>query len=584
MAVLTNSELTALYLELSEALNEVSGGGSGSGSSSGSVSLSVNQEAALNSLADHLSDILNFTQNSNTRLGQALTSDTKTTSTCCYLILKGLAACVEALDYDNAQIQNLTAGNIRTNVINAVKADLQTAIVNDLDAQDIEAETVNVTQMLARVARLLYTVTDSIDSSTASIYHINTDDISITGADNKTTLNDGVLIIKDGNNVTRVQVGRQNNGDYNLCLWDANGTALWNAQGLTADAIQDQLITNTMIAPGLNYTKVQVSDTKTLQNVLDLLIDDTSMTELENGHTNLYRKLAQMQVTVDGFSTTVSNHTAQLNTVNTELGKMQANLSSVPYKGLNSNDGGIIAVTNSDGSVSLTGTSTSTIRYYFDQAQKTYPFGDYVYIVWCDGTGISDYNINSSTVALGTGTSLSEATDFTVTSYVSIPTGTTVNCTLKPMMVAGTVTPTQFTTPNVDSYKVNNDISTLTQTASQIQSQITNINGDVTTLTQTATGLQTQITANDVTSCVVLAADGVYIYGNAQHTGQYCKISSSGGIEFYNGTTQERMGYFDGSYLHTGNAWVDMTKEFRLGNYAWVPSATGALSLRYVGS
>ncbi|MCD8376870.1 MAG: hypothetical protein LUD69_07990, partial [Oscillospiraceae bacterium] len=117
-----------------------------------------------------------------------------------------------------ANIESVLAGNIGAGSLTTVHLTSDNVVVDDA---------VITSAMIASVTA------DKITSGT-----IYTTRVKIQTAEDDASLviADGTIQISDGTYV-RVQIGEDASGDYNLYLWNSEGTLIWNAEGLTEEGL-----------------------------------------------------------------------------------------------------------------------------------------------------------------------------------------------------------------------------------------------------------------------------------------------------------------------------------------------------------
>ncbi|EOU2100791.1 hypothetical protein C0L85_06040 [Clostridium perfringens] len=88
---------------------------------------------------------------------------------------------------------------------------------------------------------------DSINVNKLNAGVLTTDKFNIRSRDGNLIIKDNTIQIKDSSKV-RVQVGKDASGDYSLYVWDKLGNLMFNALGITKDAIKDKIIRNDMVS------------------------------------------------------------------------------------------------------------------------------------------------------------------------------------------------------------------------------------------------------------------------------------------------------------------------------------------------
>lgn len=80
---------------------------------------------------------------------------------------------------------------------------------------------------------------------------IDTSLVTVASKDGKLQISDNTIQIKDSDRV-RVQMGKDESGDYTLAVWDAAGKLIWDALGATENTIQRKIIRDNVVADDAN--------------------------------------------------------------------------------------------------------------------------------------------------------------------------------------------------------------------------------------------------------------------------------------------------------------------------------------------
>lgn len=127
---------------------------------------------------------------------------------------------VDELVAQVANIESLLAGEVGTGILQTIHLTGENAVID-------EAVIINATMDTA-VADLL--VSSKIYTDYVQIANNTEENGQYLWIDHSTIqINDGTYV--------RVQIGEDGDGDYNMYLWDADGSLLWNAKGLTEQGV-----------------------------------------------------------------------------------------------------------------------------------------------------------------------------------------------------------------------------------------------------------------------------------------------------------------------------------------------------------
>ena len=170
---------------------------------------------------------------------------------------------VHDLSADNAFIGFLNANEALLGELRAEHAWIKTLAVGTLDAQSVSTVLMNAEYALIGEGAIKSAtiIREGVDRS--SILRLCTSFIEVSSQSGNMNFKDNTIQINDEHGVTRVQIGKDADGDYDLYLWDENGRLMWSASGLAEAGVKSKIIRNDMIADdaGIEGKKI---DTETL--------------------------------------------------------------------------------------------------------------------------------------------------------------------------------------------------------------------------------------------------------------------------------------------------------------------------------
>ena len=141
--------------------------------------------------------------------------------------LEAAQADIEELTASTANIETLLAGQAGVGNLQAIHLTGDNVVIDDAIIQDA---------MIANVAA---------DKLTAG--RISTDLVEVSSDNGRLLLDGETIQISDADRV-RVQIGKDASGDYNLYLWGADGSLMWDAGGLYGPGIHDGIIKDAAVA------------------------------------------------------------------------------------------------------------------------------------------------------------------------------------------------------------------------------------------------------------------------------------------------------------------------------------------------
>ena len=172
--------------------------------------------------------------------------------------LDAAKASIGILDANTANIKSLLSGNAGIGDIQNIHLTSQNAVIDTAVIRSVLADIANVRELLSG--------------------RIYTDQIMIGSQDGGVQISGNTQQWKDKDANIRMQAGQDANGEFNYYVADANGKIMWNALGLTADAIKDPIIKDSMVADNAN-----IAGSK-----LDI---NSVVTEINNGDTTIKSNL-----------------------------------------------------------------------------------------------------------------------------------------------------------------------------------------------------------------------------------------------------------------------------------------------------
>ncbi len=170
------------------------------------------------------------------------------------LIKKATIAQLEALETktnnliaDKANIKDLNVINANINSLKTYTADIKTLLNGNLSSENIQTKGITSDKLVIANGFIKDVMIDSINVNKLNAGVLTTDKFNIRSRDGNLIIKDNTIQIKDSSKV-RVQVGKDASGDYSLYVWDKLGNLMFNALGITKDAIKDKIIRNDMVS------------------------------------------------------------------------------------------------------------------------------------------------------------------------------------------------------------------------------------------------------------------------------------------------------------------------------------------------
>ena len=214
--------------------------------------------------------------------------------------------------------QTITSDAVNTHIMSADEVDAAIGTFIELNtdklfadyikATDIVSETITVDQLFGVAAKFFSMIAETVTATGIVSYkidseHLNIKDafikdamidtlsagkiksgsldtglVTVQSSDGRLKIQDNTLLISDAKH-TRVQIGKDATGDYNMILCDASGKVMWNAAGLQPDAIKSAIIVDDMVSDtaNINAKKLDISSIITAVNADTTKINATSI-------------------------------------------------------------------------------------------------------------------------------------------------------------------------------------------------------------------------------------------------------------------------------------------------------------------
>ena len=196
----------------------------------------------------------------------------------------------EKLEAEYAKVYDLLADYVTTDTLTATVANINQLFTAYIRSDDIVTGTLTAEQLFSLTGKFLSLITTNLSAENIESFNISSEHLTIADAFIKDVMidslsaskivagmintskvqlqsDDGHLVIADetiqisDESTVRVQIGKDASGDFNMYVWDENGNLMWNALGITADAIKDAIIVNDMVSEdaNINASKLDIS-------------------------------------------------------------------------------------------------------------------------------------------------------------------------------------------------------------------------------------------------------------------------------------------------------------------------------------
>lgn len=223
---------------------------------------------------------------------------------------------VKDAEIENAVIDNLEATTAEIKILNADFAQIKTLVNGNLTSDNILSFNLTSEKVTVENAFIKDAMIDTISAGKINAGKINTNSVSIGSEDGGMLITGSTQQFTDKNGRVRIQIGKDASGDFTFVLYGEDGTGqLINQNGITASAIGDGLIINSMVSDdaAISGEKLDIS------SVITEINSDNSTTiqsskiylngqnqSLEVAFNSLKTKVDTIEeITIDGNLTTV---------------------------------------------------------------------------------------------------------------------------------------------------------------------------------------------------------------------------------------------------------------------------------------
>ena len=229
-----------------------------------------------------------------------------------------LYASIERMEVVEGQIRNLNVDDLKAQVAN-----INTLMFGSASGGSLTTEFSNSVVSLIGDAQIKSAMIESIAADKITSGKIYTNLVEILSESGNLDIADNTIQIKDDNKVTRVQIGKDANSDYNMYVWDKSGNLMFDALGLTENGVKREIIRNDMIKENANIAASKL-DIESLFNVIN---EDGSHT-LKSSKIYVDANKQTLDVAFKNMTTNVTNLQNAVTTQGTQLTAVQGQISS----------------------------------------------------------------------------------------------------------------------------------------------------------------------------------------------------------------------------------------------------------------
>lgn len=211
-----------------------------------------------------------------------------------------------------AKISDLNATNANITNMNANLAKISTLLSGSVTAGSTETIVLNAKNTTIENALIKDAMIDSLSFNKLKGIDINTTKLSVHSNDGKSTWKDNTIKITDSSR-TRVQIGKDSEGDYNIYIWDKAGNLMFDPLGLTDKGVTREVIDNSNVKEnaGIAGSKLDIDSVITSIN--------GSTTTIKSSQIKFDDKNQTLDIVFKSMETSLSNQEKTITTIQNDV-------------------------------------------------------------------------------------------------------------------------------------------------------------------------------------------------------------------------------------------------------------------------
>lgn len=229
-----------------------------------------------------------------------------------------LYASIERMEVVEGQIRNLNVDDLKAQVAN-----INTLMFGSASGGSLTTEFSNSVVSLIGDAQIKSAMIESIAADKITSGKIYTNLVEILSESGNLDITDNTIQIKDDKKITRVQIGKDANSDYNMYVWDKSGNLMFDALGLTENGVKREIIRNDMIKEDANIAASKLD----IESLFTVINEDGSHT-LKSSKIYVDANKQTLDIAFKNMTTNVTNLQNAVTTQGTQLTAVQGQISS----------------------------------------------------------------------------------------------------------------------------------------------------------------------------------------------------------------------------------------------------------------
>ena len=488
-----------------------------------------------------------------------------------------------------ADIVDLDAANAEINTLKANYADIETLVGGNLTMDNIQSLVLTSSKVTVDNAFIKDAMIDRVSADKINAGTINTNNVNIQSEDGSMLLQGSLQQFKDAEGNVRIQIGKDASGDFTFALYGADGQGqLINQNGITASAIGDGLIVNSMVSDNANISgsKLDIDSVITEVNGSTTTIKSSKI-YFDDKKQTLDVAFNTLNTTVDNTSSTVSSHTTSINTMQGQISTLISDTTII------NDDGTTTSIKDAFSSMEQTvdgfSTKIGSLETTMDDGFKSVD----------SKISSVEQTVDSLSSSLSSTTSTIEGIENNMTEFQQTLDGFSTRVTntetkvdnMKDEILLGDTMPTTDGSVVYIKDKFAETLTTIDGISNKVGSleanfaedgTVTNLVNQVSTLEQTASQFNMEFFqkvdnanqgVNEILSYITFDADGITI---GQDSYPVRLMLTKDRIKFVD-TNGAQLAYFSEGKLYVNNA--EIINAIKIANYGFLPTANGSLTI-----
>lgn len=211
-----------------------------------------------------------------------------------------------------AKISDLNATNANITNLNANLAKISTLLSGSVTAGSTETIVLNAKNTTIENALIKDAMIDSLSFNKLKGIDINTTKLTVHSNDGKSTWKDNTIKIADSSR-TRVQIGKDSEGDYNIYIWDKAGNLMFDPLGLTDKGVTREVIDNSNVKENAGIAGSKLDIDSVISSI------NGSTTAIKSSQIKFDDKNQTLDIVFKSMETSLSNQEKTITTIQNDV-------------------------------------------------------------------------------------------------------------------------------------------------------------------------------------------------------------------------------------------------------------------------